>query len=91
MVAPVFESVVDAIGDTPLFRLRGLGRELAVPVYAKAEFLSVGGSVKDRAALAMVEAAERDGQLGPGAPSWRRRRATPASAWPSSDGSAATG
>jgi cystathionine beta-synthase len=61
--APVFESVSDAIGGTPLFRLGGLGRGIATPVYAKAEFLSVGGSVKDRAALAMVEAAERDGQL----------------------------
>jgi hypothetical protein len=62
-MAPVFESVADAIGGTPLFRLRGLGSGTAVPVYAKAEFLSVGGSVKDRAALAMVEAAERDGLL----------------------------
>jgi cystathionine beta-synthase len=65
-MAPVFESVASAVGGTPLFRLRGLGRGLAVPVYAKAEFFSVGGSVKDRAALAMVEAAERDGLLRPG-------------------------
>jgi cystathionine beta-synthase len=65
-MAPVFESVTDAIGGTPLFRLRGLGRGTATPIYAKAEFLSVGGSVKDRAALAMVEAAERDGLLRPG-------------------------
>jgi cystathionine beta-synthase len=65
-MAAVFESVAEAIGGTPLFRLRGLGRGIAAPVYAKAEFLSVGGSVKDRAALAMVEAAERDGLLRPG-------------------------
>jgi len=65
-MAPVFESVADAIGGTPLFRLRGLGRGIAAPVYAKAEFFSVGGSVKDRAALAMVEAAEREGLLRPG-------------------------
>jgi cystathionine beta-synthase len=65
-MAPVFESVADAVGGTPLFRLQGLGRGLAVPVYAKAEFFSVGGSVKDRAALAMVEAAEREGALRPG-------------------------
>src|ERR1700722_16973494 len=39
---------------------------IAAPVYAKAEFFSVGGSVKDRAALAMIEAAERDGTLRPG-------------------------
>ncbi|HVY09113.1 MAG TPA: cystathionine beta-synthase [Mycobacteriales bacterium] len=65
-MAPVFESVAEAVGGTPLFRLRGLGHGLAAPVYAKAEFFSVGGSVKDRAALAMVEAAERDGRLRPG-------------------------
>src|ERR1700761_7733065 len=65
-MAAVFESVADAIGDTPLFRLRGLGRGIATPVYAKAEFLGVGGSVKDRAARAMVEAAEQNGQLRPG-------------------------
>jgi cystathionine beta-synthase len=60
------ESVADAIGGTPLFRLRGLGHGITAPVYAKAEFFSVGGSVKDRAALAMIEAAERDGTLRPG-------------------------
>ena len=89
-MAPVFESVADAIGGTPLFRLRGLGHGIAAPVYAKAEFASVGGSVKDRAALAMIEAAERDGTLRPAAPSSRRPRATPGSAWRSSAGSAAT-
>ena len=62
----VYESVTDAIGDTPLFRLSRLGAGTAAPVYAKAEFLSVGGSVKDRAALSMVEQAERDGSLRPG-------------------------
>ncbi len=65
-MALVFESVTDAVGGTPLFRLRGLGRGIAAAVYAKAEFYSVGGSVKDRAALAMVDAAERDGRLAPG-------------------------
>jgi cystathionine beta-synthase len=59
----VYESVTDAIGDTPLFRLARLGAGLAAPVYAKAEFLGIGGSVKDRAALSMVEQAERDGSL----------------------------
>ena len=59
----VHESIEDAIGGTPLFRLTRLGAGIAAPVYAKAEFLSVGGSVKDRAALSMIEAAERDGSL----------------------------
>jgi cystathionine beta-synthase len=62
----VYESVTEAIGGTPLFRLARLGAGLAAPVYAKAEFLSIGGSVKDRAALSMVEQAERDGSLRPG-------------------------
>jgi cystathionine beta-synthase len=52
-MAPVFESVADVIGGTPLFRLRGLGHGITAPVYAKAEFASVGGSVKGRAALAI--------------------------------------
>jgi len=63
---PVFESIAEAVGGTPLIRLRGLGHGITAPVYAKAEFFSVGGSVKDRAALAMIEAAERDGTLRPG-------------------------
>jgi cysteine synthase len=50
----VFESVEDAIGGTPLFHLTRLAEGIAAPVYAEAEFLSVGGSVKDRAALAMT-------------------------------------
>ncbi|MER6301246.1 pyridoxal-phosphate dependent enzyme [Kitasatospora sp. NPDC001539] len=62
----VHESVLEAIGGTPLFRLARLGAGIAAPIYAKAEFLNVGGSVKDRAALSMVLAAERDGLLQPG-------------------------
>ncbi|MFE7524956.1 pyridoxal-phosphate dependent enzyme [Kitasatospora sp. NPDC057542] len=65
-MAAVHESVLDAIGGTPLFRLARLGAGLAAPIYAKAEFLNIGGSVKDRAALSMVLAAERDGLLKPG-------------------------
>ncbi|MFE4975514.1 pyridoxal-phosphate dependent enzyme [Kitasatospora sp. NPDC056651] len=62
----VHESVLDAIGGTPLIRLARLGAGLPAPIYAKAEFLNIGGSVKDRAALGMVLAAERDGLLKPG-------------------------
>lgn len=62
----VFDSVLAAIGETPLIRLRRVGSELPVPMYVKAEFLSPGGSVKDRAALAMVNAAEQSGALSPG-------------------------
>ncbi|MFE7591180.1 pyridoxal-phosphate dependent enzyme [Kitasatospora sp. NPDC057512] len=65
-MAAVHESVLDAIGGTPLIRLARLGADLPAPIYAKAEFLNIGGSVKDRAALSMVLAAERDGLLKPG-------------------------
>ncbi|MDY0187682.1 MAG: cysteine synthase A [Syntrophus sp. (in: bacteria)] len=52
--------VIELIGNTPLIRLRNEN------IIAKAEFLNPGGSIKDRAALAMIEAAERDGILKPG-------------------------
>jgi cysteine synthase B len=55
------------IGNTPLLRLRHVARALpaGVEVYAKAEHLNPGGSVKDRPALAMIRAGERDGRLTP--------------------------
>ncbi|CAO5158020.1 putative cystathionine beta-synthase MT1108 [Frankia sp. AiPs1] len=59
-------SLPDAIGGTPLIRLGRLGAGLAAPLYAKVEFLNIGGSVKDRAALSMVRQAEQDGLLQPG-------------------------
>ncbi|MCD6416556.1 MAG: cysteine synthase A [Planctomycetes bacterium] len=51
------DSILDLIGNTPLLKLEG------EDVYAKAEFLNPGGSIKDRVALAMLEGAERDGKL----------------------------
>lgn len=60
------ENVLEAIGETPLIRVRRLAADLTAVVYAKIEFVNPGGSVKDRIALAMVEAAERDGLLKPG-------------------------
>ncbi len=62
----MYESVIDLIGNTPLVRLKHVTEGAAAPVYAKVEYLNPGGSVKDRIALRMVEAAERDGSLGPG-------------------------
>jgi len=53
------DNILDLIGNTPLVRLKGEN------VYAKAEFLNPGGSIKDRVALAMIEGAERDGKLKP--------------------------
>src|SRR5215210_7914211 len=63
------ESVVDLIGNTPLVRLRSVTDHLgpdAPLVLAKVEYLNPGGSVKDRIALRMVEAAEASGELRPG-------------------------
>ena len=54
------------IGDTPLVRLRSIGADLDVPIFAKCEHLNPGGSVKDRIALAIVLDAERRGALAPG-------------------------
>ena len=53
------DNILDLIGNTPLLRLKG------ERVFAKAEFLNPGGSIKDRVALAMIEGAERDGRLKP--------------------------
>lgn len=60
------DSLLDLVGDTPLVRLDRIGRDLPGQLLAKLEFLNPGGSVKDRPAVAMVDAAERDGLLGPG-------------------------
>jgi cystathionine beta-synthase len=62
----VYESVLEAIGRTPLIRLRRVLDGCRTQVWAKAEFLNPGGSVKDRIGVAMVEAAERSGALKPG-------------------------
>jgi len=51
------DNVLDLIGNTPLIRLKG------ERIFAKAEFLNPGGSIKDRVALAMIEGAERTGRL----------------------------
>jgi S-sulfo-L-cysteine synthase (O-acetyl-L-serine-dependent) len=61
-------SLLAAIGNTPLFRLRRVtdGVPAGVEVYAKGEHLNPGGSVKDRAALAMILAGEQSGKLTPG-------------------------
>jgi cystathionine beta-synthase len=57
------ENILTTIGHTPLVRLGRLARDCPAPVLAKLEFFNPGGSVKDRIGLAMVEAAERAGQL----------------------------
>jgi len=54
------------IGNTPLVKIRRLSPSTEVGIWGKLEMMNPGGSVKDRIALAMVEAAERDGSLKPG-------------------------
>ncbi len=53
------DNILDLIGNTPLVQLKG------ERIFAKAEFLNPGGSIKDRIALAMLQAAQRDGKLRP--------------------------
>jgi cysteine synthase A len=66
-MAVVCESVLELVGKTPLVRVRNLGRETPrADVWAKMEQQNPAGSVKDRIALAMIDAAERDGRLQPG-------------------------
>ena len=58
-----YKNVIDLIGNTPLISLE---ETTGLNVYAKAEFLNPGGSIKDRIALNMIEQAEKDGKLKPG-------------------------
>ena len=60
------DGIAGAVGNTPLIRLASLSRETGCEILGKAEFLNPGGSVKDRAALWIVRAAEKNGTLKPG-------------------------
>jgi cysteine synthase len=61
----LYDSIIDTVGDTPCVRINRLAPE-HVRIYVKAEFFNPAGSVKDRLALNIIEAAERDGTLKPG-------------------------
>jgi cysteine synthase len=60
------QGFLGAVGNTPLIRLKGISEETGCEILGKAEFMNPGGSVKDRAALAMVLRAEERGELSPG-------------------------
>ena len=64
----VMKTILENIGNTPLVRLNRLPQSLGLEceVYVKCEFFNAGGSVKDRIALRMVEAAEKEGRITPG-------------------------
>lgn len=57
---------LSAIGNTPLIKLRAISEQTGCDIYGKAEFMNPGGSVKDRAALAIIKDAEARGELRPG-------------------------
>jgi cysteine synthase A len=63
---PAHENVLEAIGNTPLIKLRRASELTGCTIYGKAEFLNPGQSVKDRAALYIIRDAERRGALKPG-------------------------
>jgi cystathionine beta-synthase len=64
--ARIGDSILDTIGDTPLVRLSRIGAGLRPQLVAKLEVFNPGGSIKDRVAVALIDAAERDGRLRPG-------------------------
>lgn len=62
----VYESILEAIGGTPLVRVQKIGKATGCEFFAKCEYLNAGGSVKDRIGRRMVEEAERSGRIKPG-------------------------
>ncbi|TMB19093.1 MAG: cysteine synthase family protein, partial [Deltaproteobacteria bacterium] len=63
---PVFQNILQAIGNVPLVRLNKVASPDDAAVYAKCEFMNPGGSVKDRMAMYILDKAEREGLLRPG-------------------------
>lgn len=59
-------TILEAVGNTPVVMLNRVGRELACDLYGKCEFLSAGGSLKDRIGVRMLEEAEKMGRIKPG-------------------------
>ena len=66
MPEPILDSILDAVGETPVVRLRRIARGLPCEVLAKCEYLNPGGSVKDRIGVRMVLEAEKSGRIKPG-------------------------
>lgn len=62
----IYENILDLIGNTPILKLKNLGDEECADLYVKLEKYNLTGSVKDRAALNMIEEAEKNGLLKPG-------------------------
>ncbi|MFQ6675634.1 MAG: pyridoxal-phosphate dependent enzyme [Fidelibacterota bacterium] len=62
----IFDTILDAVGRTPVVKLGRIGAELECELFGKCEFLNPGGSVKDRIAVRMIEEAEKSGRIRPG-------------------------
>ncbi len=65
-MAEIKESILEAVGKTPLVRLKRVGAGLRASFFGKVEYMNPGGSVKDRVAVKMIEEAEKEGLLKPG-------------------------
>lgn len=65
-MAKIYQSILETIGETPIVKLNRLVPKDSADIYLKLEFFNPGGSVKDRIALNMIEAAEKAGELNPG-------------------------
>ena len=63
---PPCETILSAIGNTPLVKLQKVSSSLKCNLYAKCEYFNAGGSVKDRIGLRMIESAEKEGRIKPG-------------------------
>lgn len=63
----IAENITELVGHTPMLHLRRIAPDGAADVFAKLEYLNPGGSVKDRAAIGMIQRAEQEGRLKPGA------------------------
>mgnify|MGYP000116383716 CR=1 FL=1 len=65
-MAKIYDSILDAVGQTPMVRMRSIGRDLDCEILAKCEFLNPGGSIKDRIGKRMLEEAQKKGRIHPG-------------------------
>ena len=62
----IYNSILDTFWKTPIVKLAKIGAELNCQLFAKCEFLSPGGSLKDRIGVRMIEEAEKEGRINPG-------------------------
>jgi len=63
---PIYDNILDGIGQTPLLRIRKIAQNMKADIFAKLEYFNPMGSIKDRIAKHMIEKAEREGRIKPG-------------------------